>query len=104
MATALSGYAQRGDVIIMADVDEIPRASTVHLFKHCTGYPSPIHLQLKTYFYSFEFFFSTDDSWRAKIVIYDHPFYNHLKLAKYILVDAGKHLPYWQLHWFDLWP
>ena len=90
MTRVVNQYANNGDVVIMADVDEIPRQSTIYLFQHCMGYPSPIHLQLKTYFYSFEFFFSNDDSWRAKIQIYNFGFYyNHGKKSNYLLVDAG---------------
>lgn len=85
-------YARRGDLVLTSDVDEIPRKETIRLLRMCEGYPLPLHLQLKTYFYSFEFYFSSDDSWRAKVVEYD-PLtfqYGHSKKSEYILVNSGE--------------
>ncbi|KAI2800482.1 hypothetical protein BLOT_011867 [Blomia tropicalis] len=82
-----------GDLIIVSDVDEIPRANTIHLLKICSDYPLPLHLQLKTYFYSFEFFFSYTDSWRANVQRFDkNKFqYSHGKQSNIILADSGWH-------------
>jgi beta-1,4-mannosyl-glycoprotein beta-1,4-N-acetylglucosaminyltransferase len=83
-------YARNGDAIICSDVDEIPSRQTVRLLKECIGFANHMHLQLNMYFYSFVYFFSTDDSWRAHIDIYDHEFsYRHGRLSDTLLADSG---------------
>ncbi|KAI3880234.1 hypothetical protein MKX03_015213 [Papaver bracteatum] len=44
-----------GDLLIMADTDEIPSADTVKLLQWCNGIPPVMHLELKHFMYSFEF-------------------------------------------------
>ncbi|KAJ3334778.1 hypothetical protein HDU91_002529, partial [Kappamyces sp. JEL0680] len=81
--------AQLGDWVLMTDVDEIPSWHTVKLFATCQGIPTPVHLQLRNYMYSFEFLLDRD-SWRAKAVQY--PFhYGHGRASDLILADAGWH-------------
>ena len=93
MSEIISRYAKNGDIIISADVDEIPSAQTIQLIKGCIGFPNDMHLQLKMYLYSFEFFYSNDDSWRAHISIYDKYFdYKHGRLSDHLLADSGIHI------------
>lgn len=80
---------QHGDWILMMDVDEIPSAHTVQLFKSCSGIPSPIHLQLRNYMYSFEFLLDMD-SWRGKAVKFPAE-YGHARASDDMIADAGWH-------------
>jgi len=84
-------YAKNGDIIICSDVDEIPSFKTIQLLKECDGFPHYMHLQLKTYVYSFEYFFSYDDSWRANINIFNKSNfdYGHGRFSDHILADSG---------------
>ncbi|KAJ3067640.1 hypothetical protein HK102_007370 [Quaeritorhiza haematococci] len=63
---------KHGDVVIMADTDEIPSAHTVHLYATCEDPPKTVHLQLKEYLYSFEFP-TGFGSWRASLNIWQSP-------------------------------
>jgi beta-1,4-mannosyl-glycoprotein beta-1,4-N-acetylglucosaminyltransferase len=94
MNTIISSYAKNGDIVICSDVDEIPSMSTVALLKNCDGFPDNMHLQLKTYVYSFEYYFSIDDSWRAHVNIYNKSDFNyrHGRLSSDIIGNAGKML------------
>ncbi|KAF8413506.1 hypothetical protein HHK36_001496 [Tetracentron sinense] len=80
-----------GDVLIMADTDEIPSPETVKLLQWCDGVPPMMHLELRHYMYSFEF--PVDySSWRASIHIYGPGTrYRHSRLTDLILSDAGWH-------------
>lgn len=81
---------QSGDLIIVSDVDEIPSSKTIELFKRCAGYPRAVHLELKTYVTSFEFYFAPDESWRAHVQVYSSGFYyGHGRQSNVILPDAG---------------
>ena len=82
--------AKDGDLVIMTDVDEIPSFHSIDLIKSCSGVPFPIHLQLRNYLYSFEFFVD-NNSWRGKVVTL--PFnYHHARVKDSpILADAGWH-------------
>lgn len=81
---------QPGDLIIVSDVDEIPSSKTIELFKRCTGYPMTVHLELKTYVTSFEFYFAPDDSWRAHVQVYSSGFYySHGRQSDVILPNSG---------------
>ncbi|RRT67106.1 hypothetical protein B296_00016977 [Ensete ventricosum] len=85
-----SGIAP-GDVVIMADADEIPRAETVKLLRWCDGVPPVMHLELRHYMYSFEF--PVDySSWRATARLYNQGTgYRHSRQADLMLADAGWH-------------
>lgn len=82
---------QNGDLLIMADTDEIPSPHTVKLLQWCDGIPPVLHLELRNYMYSFEF--PVDySSWRATIHIFGpRTFYRHSRLTDVILSDAGWH-------------
>ncbi|CAL9210374.1 uncharacterized protein LOC135616059 [Musa acuminata AAA Group] len=85
-----SGIAP-GDVVIMADADEIPSAETVKLLRWCDGVPPVMHLELRHYMYSFEF--PVDySSWRATAHLYNQGTgYRHSRQADLMLADAGWH-------------
>lgn len=80
-----------GDVLIMADADEIPSPETVQLLKWCDGIPQVMHLELKNYMYSFEF--PVDyNSWRATAHLFtERTMYRHSRQSNLILADAGWH-------------
>jgi beta-1,4-mannosyl-glycoprotein beta-1,4-N-acetylglucosaminyltransferase len=81
-----------GDIVLMSDVDEIPSAHTVRLLKECGGWPSPLHLNMRNYRYSFEFPLVDSGYWRPKAVKWDLDVrYNHVKASEDMLADAGWH-------------
>lgn len=92
-----------GDVVIMADVDEIPSKNTVELFKYCDGFPDVLHLGMKNFLYSFEFpithqaGYLPDASpnsyqWRPQIHRWDNSeYYRHGRSTRFILADSGWH-------------
>ncbi|CAO3630760.1 unnamed protein product [Mucor fragilis] len=84
--------AKTNDLIIMSDVDELPRAQTVEIISSCEGVPEKLHLQLRNYMYSFEFYVDSS-SWRAHVVKYNagHTFYTHGQITEDLLSDAGWH-------------
>ncbi|KAJ4912038.1 hypothetical protein Rs2_06659 [Raphanus sativus] len=57
---------QEDDLLIMSDVDEIPSAHTIDLLRWCDGYPPVLHLQLRNYLYSFEYYVD-GKSWRGSV-------------------------------------
>ncbi|KAG8082371.1 hypothetical protein GUJ93_ZPchr0014g46851 [Zizania palustris] len=57
---------ENDDLLIMSDVDEIPSGHTINLLRWCDDIPEILHLQLRNYLYSFQFFLD-DKSWRASI-------------------------------------
>jgi len=80
-----------GDILIMADADEIPTPETVQLLKWCDGIPPVMHLEMKNYMYSFEFPVD-DNSWRATAHVYnERTSYRHSRRSNLILADAGWH-------------
>jgi beta-1,4-mannosyl-glycoprotein beta-1,4-N-acetylglucosaminyltransferase len=80
------------DLLIMSDVDEIPSGHTIDLLRWCDGIPDILHLQLRNYLYSFEFFLD-DKSWRASIHKYQagKTRYAHFRQADELLADSGWH-------------
>ncbi|GAN05395.1 beta-1,4-N-acetylglucosaminyltransferase-like protein [Mucor ambiguus] len=84
--------AKTNDLIIMSDVDELPRAQTIEIISSCEGVPEMLHLQLRNYMYSFEFYVDIS-SWRAHVVKYNagHTFYTHGQITEDLLSDAGNH-------------
>lgn len=80
-----------GDILIMADADEIPSRHTIRLLQWCDGIPPVMHLELRHYLYSFEF--PVDySSWRSSA----HQFgpltqYRHSRQSDIMLADAGWH-------------
>lgn len=82
---------KNNDMILMADVDEIIRSKSLNVLKMCDGVPDELHLQLRNYMFSFEFFVD-QSSWRAHIVRYTagNTFYTHGQITENLLSDAGK--------------
>ncbi|VFQ87689.1 unnamed protein product [Cuscuta campestris] len=83
---------QDDDLLIMSDVDEIPSGHTINLLRWCEGTPPVLHLRLKNYLYSFEFFVD-NNSWRASAHRYQSgkTRYAHYRQSDEILADAGWH-------------
>ncbi|XP_056176497.1 uncharacterized protein LOC115664509 isoform X3 [Syzygium oleosum] len=80
------------DLLIMSDVDEIPSAHTINLLRWCDDIPPILHLQLRNYLYSFEFFVD-NESWRASVHRYQsgNTRYAHYRQTDYLLSDSGWH-------------
>lgn len=80
------------DLLIMSDVDEIPSGHTINLLRWCDDIPEILHLRLRNYLYSFEFF-SDNDSWRASVHKYRNgkTTYSHYRQSDDILSDSGWH-------------
>ncbi|RKO99999.1 hypothetical protein CXG81DRAFT_13772 [Caulochytrium protostelioides] len=85
---------QNGDLVLMSDVDEIPSRHTIDLLRHCR-FPSPLHLQLRNYLYSYEFLYDLE-SWRAQVHRYDatSTYYRHSMASHQMLADSGWHCSY----------
>ncbi|KAF8967933.1 glycosyltransferase family 17 protein [Flammula alnicola] len=85
--------ANTRSLVLMSDLDEIPARHTVDLLKHCDFGPS-IHLQLRDYLYSFEWYLGLT-SWRASAQMWNpNSYYRHSKSGERILADAGWHCSY----------
>ncbi|MQM19785.1 hypothetical protein Taro_052797 [Colocasia esculenta] len=80
------------DLLIMSDVDEIPSGHTINLLRWCDEIPEKLHLQLRNYLYSFEFFLD-NKSWRASVHRYrtGKTRYAHYRQTDDLLSDAGWH-------------
>ncbi|KAG0492783.1 hypothetical protein HPP92_006181 [Vanilla planifolia] len=80
------------DLLIMSDVDEIPSGHTINLLRWCDDIPDKLHLQLRNYLYSFEFYLD-DDSWRASVHRYrpGKTRYAHFRQTDDLLADSGWH-------------
>ncbi|KAF3920733.1 hypothetical protein AA313_de0208569 [Arthrobotrys entomopaga] len=84
---------EESDLIIISDVDEIPNRNTIELLKSCHGYPQYLHLEMKSYMYSFEFP-APRSQWRGMVgqigpdgvVEYDHR-----RMGDIMLANAGVH-------------
>ena len=48
-------FIARGDVVLLSDVDELPRRGVAQLLLHCHGFPAVLHLQLRRFAFSFAF-------------------------------------------------
>ncbi|KAL6223865.1 hypothetical protein ACLB2K_002722 [Fragaria x ananassa] len=79
-----------GDILIMADTDEIPSTKVLKLLQWCDGVPSELHLEMKHYLYSFEF--PMDSIWKIAATIYSKGTrYTHSRRTDDLLSDAGWH-------------
>lgn len=83
-----------GDLIIVGDVDEIPFKETIKLLKNCVGYSRELHLQMRNYIYSFEFYVDTTN-WKPHVDTFSEHFrYHHGKptetpnISNYLLASA----------------
>ncbi|KAJ3031959.1 hypothetical protein HDV00_008083 [Rhizophlyctis rosea] len=45
---------KEGDIYLLSDVDELPKASTLNVLKRCKGWESPTCMEVKLFFYGFE--------------------------------------------------
>ncbi|KAK4759882.1 hypothetical protein SAY87_023013 [Trapa incisa] len=83
---------EEDDLLIMSDVDEIPSAHTIDLLRWCDDIPPVLHLQLRNYLYSFEFY-TDNSSWRASVHRYQagKTRYAHYRQSDALLSDAGWH-------------
>ena len=83
---------REGDLVIMADVDEIPSGHTIDLLRWCHGIPEVMHLEMDSYLYSFEFWVDKG-TWRPSVHIYKPPntLYGHGRRTDLILADSGWH-------------
>lgn len=80
-------------LVLMSDIDEIPSKHTVVLLKTC-DFGASIHLQLRNFLYSFEWFLDMS-SWRASAHIWrDNLYYRHSKSGNTMLADSGWHCSY----------
>ncbi|KAK0461052.1 glycosyltransferase family 17 protein [Desarmillaria tabescens] len=80
-------------LVIMSDVDEIPSSHTLRLLKSC-DFGTSIHLQLRSYVYSFEWFLGFN-SWRASVNLWmPSTYYSHRKSGDVMLADSGWHCSY----------
>lgn len=80
------------DLLIMSDVDEIPSRHTIDLLRWCDDIPPVLHLELRDYLYSFEFYID-NKSWRASVHRYKMGTtrYAHYRQSDDLLSDAGWH-------------
>ncbi|KAG0454983.1 hypothetical protein HPP92_024275 [Vanilla planifolia] len=87
----IAGIAE-DDLLIMSDVDEIPSGHTINLLRWCDDIPDRLHLQLRNYLYSFEFY-QDNESWRASVHRYrpGKTRYAHFRQTDDLLVDSGWH-------------
>lgn len=84
---------EESDLIIISDVDEIPNRDTVELLKACQGYPQYLHLEMKSYMYSFEFP-APRPQWRAmagQIGADGDIEYDHRRMGDVLLANTGVH-------------
>ncbi|PBK91709.1 glycosyltransferase family 17 protein [Armillaria gallica] len=80
-------------LVVMSDVDEIPSGHTLRLLKAC-DFGTTIHLQLRNYVYSFEWFLGFN-SWRASVNLWmPSSYYSHRKSGDVMLADSGWHCSY----------
>ncbi|XP_010485393.1 PREDICTED: uncharacterized protein LOC104763729 [Camelina sativa] len=80
------------DLLIMSDVDEIPSGHTINLLRWCDGFPPILHLQLRNYLYSYEYYVDSK-SWRASVHLYKpgKTRYAHFRQSNNLLTDSGWH-------------
>ena len=83
---------EEDDLLIMSDVDEIPSGHTINLLRWCDGYPPVLHLQLRNYLYSYEYYLDSK-SWRASLHLYKpgKTRYAHFRQSNNLLADSGWH-------------
>jgi len=58
-----------GDVILVSDVDEIPRPSTIQALRNCR-YPQKLTISSRFYYYSFQWLHRDSQEWTAPSVTY----------------------------------
>jgi len=90
----IAQYSTDTNVLVhMSDVDEIPASHTLALLRAC-DFGSAIHLQLRDYVYSFEWY-TGPRSWRSSVQLWStNAFYRHSKYTENVLADSGWHCSY----------
>ncbi|KAG0462598.1 hypothetical protein HPP92_021074 [Vanilla planifolia] len=83
---------EEDDLLIMSDVDEIPSGHTIDLLRWCDDIPHKLHLELRNYLYSFQFY-QDNKSWRASVHRYrpGTTRYAHFRQTDDLLADSGWH-------------
>lgn len=80
-------------IVVFSDIDEIPSSHTLRLLRTCS-FPSPIHLQLRNFLYSFEWPIGSN-SWRAQVHEWNiQSYYRHSQASDNLLADSGWHCSY----------
>ncbi|KAF9456945.1 glycosyltransferase family 17 protein [Collybia nuda] len=80
-------------IVLMSDIDEIPASHTIALLKAC-DFGTSIHLQLRNFLYSFEWFLDLS-SWRASVHLWrPNTIYRHSQTGDRLLADSGWHCSY----------
>ncbi|EJC98781.1 glycosyl transferase, partial [Fomitiporia mediterranea MF3/22] len=105
-----SSNTRRPPIVLFSAPDEIPAAHTLQLLRDC-AFPSPLHLQLRRFMYSFEWPVGWD-SWRAQVHVWDtgtkleelgrgearlarrYTEYSREMVSSVALADAGWHCSY----------
>ncbi|KAJ3166559.1 hypothetical protein HDU87_002074, partial [Geranomyces variabilis] len=69
-----------GDIVVVSDLDEIPRAEYLHELKHCSGWESGIAktpnracLQPDFFYYNFEYIKNNEPWWHPDLYVYQGP-------------------------------
>ncbi|KAL5533749.1 hypothetical protein ACEPAG_209 [Sanghuangporus baumii] len=110
-----SSNTRRPPAVLFSTPDEIPAAHTMRLLRDCK-FPSPLHLQMRKFLYSFEWPSPPvgwgSDSWRAQVHVWDvgtrlealgpgearlarrHTEYSRERVSELALADAGWHCTY----------
>lgn len=91
---ASSGQIPEGSLLLHSDIDEIISRDTLSLLSTCTT-PSPLHLLVKNYRYSFAFPLFDSGYWRPKVITTTSDpsslSYGHGRAGDVMLADAGWH-------------
>jgi beta-1,4-mannosyl-glycoprotein beta-1,4-N-acetylglucosaminyltransferase len=103
----IKGGMKYNDVMIVGDVDEIPRRSTVNVLKHCSNYPSDIVFELDTFIGGFHTFSSDPPKRNSAARRYlKHPkkdtdwVAHHTRKTNYLFSNSGWHCT-WCFRYYD---
>ena len=88
-----------GDVIIVADVDEIPRPETLQILRSCR-YPRRLTLRSRFYYYSFQFLHRGDEWAHPQATYYEG---TRTLLPANLRVGDGGSAALWAFEKADLW-
>ncbi|GAU89710.1 hypothetical protein RvY_02225-2 [Ramazzottius varieornatus] len=99
-----SNGLKAGDLVIQSDMDELPFQRTIALFRACEGYPDLMHLEMRTFMYSFEFPRMGPGDAKTSIKTKrdnDEWYYSHQRKSDHVLADAGWHCSFCFRHLED---
>lgn len=99
IADLLNGLKRRGELregslVIQSDIDEIISRQTLDLLTSCSDYPSQLHLNVKSYLYSYNFPLLDTGYWRPRAVTVEANqdiTYHHGRGSDSLLEGAGWH-------------